>query len=333
MSKLLKTFLSKSYTLFLITISILLLVSSTLLVYSYSVRSSSVVKYEYEYAYLKIAINTQFIVKQSLIYDYKTIIVSNETYLSIARKVLINISPHYSINSNTDLGKPVIVSVKNNTYSVIETEHWSKEYRLNTLFINKTNYIEIDLDNLLNIVNTIDSEIKTRSYNVKNNIFINIVLFVKYSSNINRTYVLNSIVKIEIDSNSNKLRVSSTGTERIYRDERVLEEAVVLYPLNTTVVSLRRYTLYSTVLLAIILILLIIINLKKNIRKENYLEILIKKSIQGRVVDYGNKTVINTDYRTLMNLSKIYGLKPIYDSNVKKLYLILRDIVYTSDID
>lgn len=329
----LKTVLLRTQLLLLTIVSILLVISSTLLVYSYSTKSLDIVKYNYEYAYLKTMINTLLIVKPSMIYDYRTTIASNETYLSLARRILINASICYNISNNTDLGEPVVINTRYNIYSVIETEHWSKEFRINTSFVDKTYYIDIDIDYLLNIINTIDSEIKTRSHSVRNNIFINTALFVKYSSGIIREYVLNPVIKVEIDNNSNKLKISSNNVERVYGEERAVEKAVIIKSLNTSVVSLRKYTLYSTMVLTTLLMPLLVINLKKSFEKNSYLEKIIESSIRGKLVNYGNKTIVNTNYRVLFSLSKIHGIKPIYDSSEKKLYLVLRDIVYTSSVD
>jgi len=319
----------------LVIILLSLVVSSTILTYAYS-RETYVVKNNViKYGLIKAQTTTAFIVKPTLLYGYKSLIHSDKTYYSIAKRALINFTINYVFVNNTELGKILFIKPNIDFKAKVKTNNWDIDYYVNTSKIGKAEYsINTWLSDITSVVDKIDSDINTRTHAIEYTIYIDIDVIVRYSNSKMKKYSLNPIITIKIDKEKNKVSIIVSNTYTEFKRKTYIKNPVLLNPLGIKIAELRFYSLLSTITLASIALPLTMIYLSRtlSIRKQSFKRYIPKK-LDGRIIDYGDKTIVEVDLKTLKNLANYYKVLPIYDPAEKSICLVLHNTIYLAKID
>lgn len=335
MSKKIKQIIIHLNKLLIITF-ILLILSSTILVYAYSKKIYVLEENTSRYCMLKVDMYPIFYVKPSILYNYKHTIQTNTAFYSITKKILVNLQIQYIIHNDTELGKTVETMDTISFYSTIKTSNWKIDrYPVNISINNKHNYtIRIWLSNISKIVNMVNTEINTRSRIIEYTIHLNIELLTKYNGSIQQRYSLNPVVIIRIDKDKNKVSVQIINSSKTYGHKTINKKLVIADLLGIKIVELRKYSILSTVSLTFLSIFLILVYMSRiNKNRENELKQYFSKQIEGRIIDYGGKTLVEIDLKTFRNLINHYKILPIYDHSRNTLFIVLRDIIYHTRLD
>ncbi len=326
----------RKYTeIILLFLLLALVASSVIMVYAYRQRTYIENKYTITYASLKTTIKSAIKVKPALVYDYRTIINTNEAYYNLVKEILVNISVETILNSKTSLGKIVSANTSVSMGSIIKSSSWAKNYNVSYVKVrdNPLTYaINIDVDKISKVVDLIDSEINLRTREFKYEIPVNIIVRVRYSNGALKTYSLNPEIVISFNKDANKIFISSKDLNREYTDTMRNIKPNVLNPLGITIIDARKISLY-TVLASTSLFLITLVTYVRKIkpisRGPNYPSKYSSQIIHGELAEKGDKPVILLrNMESLFKLAKHYKKPILYSEKNNSLYLILGDTIY-----
>ena len=319
------------------TTIILLVLSSVMLVYSYKIPVNRNVVKTIKYADLNVVSDTKFIVKPALIYDYKTIIGGTKTYYSLVKEVIVRIMLNSKVYHITNAGNPSEVKASFTESTYIKTSEWSKEVVINSSVLNnKANQYTIEFRiNMLNvseIVNKINSEINKITNEYKIIITPNIIVSVKYENGLVKKYTISPTIQITIDRNANVVTISIDDTQKTIMTKNTIALKNYLNPIRISVNDARFYSFIFTSILAPLALGSTFYYLHKyglNRKEKNLLEKYGKYIIKGEIKALGDKPVIRIeDSKLLIKLAKIYKKPIIYDEKNNSFFIVMSDTAY-----
>ncbi len=291
-----------------------------------------------KYCDLKVAIKNKAVVKPALIYDYVENISSNKVYLSLLKYIVLDLYYDPILYSNTKYGSIRDVSIDYTIYLIISSGVWSK-----TILFKEPSHIDagkfrdtilLNMSKIHKIVNTIEKEtgIKTRSYTIT--LSIDLLTNVVYGTGVNATYRINPKVSISIDKEGNMVTITKSGDSKSYTDEKTIMKKKMFNLLGLDILASRTLLTYTTIALALTLFTLTTIYITKFKEKkvyEQYITVNRPYILPGRVVDLGNKPLIEVnDFRKFLSLARRYNKVIVLadKADFKELYIILDNAIY-----
>ncbi len=294
--------------------------SSILLSYSYIQKPLEKYAKKTVYARLSLERNTCIYVKPVLVYDYKPYIEDNTAFLSTVKYVEINVSLKPYINTETELGAPRSVEMVYIISSAINTDEWEKSFTLaNKTIIENSVFKErliINLTRLRDIVYKVSNEIGVRTYSYKYIVDIPLTIIVIYENNVRKTYSINPMITVLVDTERNRMDISFSNTDKTYSNtkEVVIENNAKLPLVSITIAELRRVSLYAAISLGMVLVFMGLIMFKPG-QTEKTLEYYTKR-YKKRVVPIAGISanmgfIVNT-----RSLREIFELAVAYKSPI-----------------
>ena len=218
----------------------------------------------------------------------------------------------------------------------ITTPTWSKNFAITPEVTEKEGFIIVrgffNMSELEELVKTIDSEVKVRSWRFDLNVTIRFNINVSYSSEVNTFYELNPLITMSFNNVYNLLTFTTSGLTASYaEDVQETVENTMILPLGfkTNVSNMRRITIISTLTLGVTSIGLIYLTMRAH--RDLLLESkrrFLKRVIRGRVDEHSFRTVVVEDPYDFENIARRYDAPIIYSESEKKYYLIIGDIAY-----
>ncbi|WFO74775.1 hypothetical protein J4526_06780 [Desulfurococcaceae archaeon MEX13E-LK6-19] len=319
----------------LLLLLIALVASSIIMVYAYRQREYIENKYTITYASLKATVKSAVKVKPALIYDYRTVINTNQVYYNLVKEIVVNISVKTVLNSKTSLGKIVSANTSVSMGSVIKSGSWAKSYDVTYVKVkdNPLTYtISIDVNKISKVVNVIDSEINQRTREFEYEIPINIVVRVKYSNGALKTYNLNPKIIISFNKDANRISISSKDLSREYSSYSRNVKPNIFNPIGMTIVDARKTSLYMVLAFTALFLVTLVTYVRKvklTSKPPSYLSKHSSQIIYGELVDKGSKPIVSLqNIESLFKLAKHYKKPILYSRKDNSFYLILSDTIY-----